>query len=271
MTRRRRRRSGGDHEEHADERWLLTYADLITLLMALFMVLFSMSVVNKSKLSALQQSLKEGFKPKILPGGDAIKQTGGQTSTEQLQQKAPAGQSTQPDKTKPSPLATKATAAAAAAADQEQLRKLQAAVEAQAAKLGLRDKVTTHITERGLVINILTDNLLFDSGAAHIKPAGMKLLDHLAPMLRTQAGTHRVVVEGHTDSVPIKGSLYPSNWELSTARASAVVRALIAMNLPPGHMEASGRAYLQPTASNATPSGRAENRRVEIILPRRGS
>ena len=271
MTRRRRRRSGGDHEEHADERWLLTYADLITLLMALFMVLFSMSVVNKSKLSALQQSLKEGFKPKILPGGEAIKQTGGQTSAEQLQTKAPAGQAAQRNQTKPQLMPTKATSAEAARAEQEQLAKLQAAVQAQAAKLGLRQKVSTHITERGLVIDILTDNLLFDSGAAQIKPAGLKLLAHLAPVLEKQASDHRVVVEGHTDSMPIKGSVYPSNWELSTARASAVVRSLITMNLPPGHMEASGRAYLQPTASNATPAGRAENRRVEIILPRRGT
>ena len=99
----------------------------------------------------------------------------------------------------------------------------------------------------------------------------MKLLDHLAPVLRKQAGSHRIVVEGHTDSIPIKGSVYPSNWELSTARASAVVRALITMQLPPRRMEASGRAYLQPAASNSTPIGRAHNRRVEIVLPRRGS
>src|SRR5512135_2556117 len=98
MTRRRRRRrSGGDHAaEHADERWLLTYADLITLLMALFMVQFSMSVVNKSKLASLQQSLKEGFKPQILPGGNAIKQTGAETSTPKLQTQPPASVSATP-------------------------------------------------------------------------------------------------------------------------------------------------------------------------------
>src|SRR3954453_7603750 len=260
MTRRRRRRAGGDHEEHADERWLLTYADLITLLMALFMVLFSMSVVNKSKLASLQQSLKEGFKPKILPGGENIKHTSAETQVQKLAVASPAGHQTQ-----------QVSKAVAAAAEQEALRRLQAAVEAQAAKLGLREKVSTHVTERGLVIDILTDNLLFDSGAAQIKPAGTRLLGHLAPMLRKQAGSHRVVVEGHTDSIPIKGSVYPSNWELSTARASAVVRTLITMRLPPRRLEASGRAYLKPAASNSTPIGRAHNRRVEIVLPRRGS
>src|SRR4051794_33252519 len=174
MVRRRRRRSGGDHEEHADERWLLTYADLITLLMALFMVLFSMSVVNKSKLASLQASLKEGFKPKILPGGESIKRTGGQTEVKELAPKSPAGHATQP--------VSKASEAAAAAAEQEQLRRLQISVEAAAAKLGLKEKVTTRVTERGLVIDILTDNLLFDSGAAVVKPAGMQLLNHLAPV-----------------------------------------------------------------------------------------
>jgi len=84
MTRRRRRRSGGDHEEHADERWLLTYADLITLLMALFMVLFSMSVVNKSKLASLQESLHNAFSPHVIHGGNAIKRTGGDAQTKSL-------------------------------------------------------------------------------------------------------------------------------------------------------------------------------------------
>src|SRR3954463_15634108 len=84
MNRRRRRRSSDHAVEHADERWLLTYADLITLLMALFMVLFSMSVVNKSKLAALQSSLHNAFSPHVLPGGEAIKQTGGNAQTKML-------------------------------------------------------------------------------------------------------------------------------------------------------------------------------------------
>src|SRR5213592_4937191 len=79
-----RRRAGAAHEEHADERWLLTYADMITLLMALFMVLFSMSVVNKSKLASLQASLHNAFSPHVIPGGEAIKRTGGDAQTKQL-------------------------------------------------------------------------------------------------------------------------------------------------------------------------------------------
>src|SRR4051794_20526291 len=252
MNRRRRRRSSDHAAEHADERWLLTYADLITLLMALFMVLFSMSVVNKSKLASLQESLHNAFSPHVIPGGNAIKRTGGDAETKSLKPQS------------------NATAHTAAAREDRELMRLKSEVDSESRKLGLASKVKTHVTRRGLVIDILTDNLLFDSGAAQIKPAGMELIGHLAPVVRRQK-SHQVDVEGHTDSVPVRGSTYPSNWELSTARASAVVRTLITMKLPPRRMEASGRAYLQPTASNTTSTGRAHNRRVEIVLPRRGS
>src|SRR4051794_33222367 len=255
-----RRRRGAVHEEHADERWLLTYADLITLLMALFMVLFSMSVVNKSKLEQLKASLHNAFSPHVLPGGQSIKETGADANVKtplpeiRVRTIAPAS----------------AASAAAAKADDRELRRLKSQVDAQAKKSGVEGKVKTRITERGLVIDILTDNLLFQSGQARVQPAGMALLDHLAPVLAKQA-SRRIDVEGHTDSRPIHGAAYPSNWELSTARASAVVRALIAMSLSPERLTATGRAYLDPSGSNATEQGRARNRRVQIVLPRRGS
>jgi chemotaxis protein MotB len=267
MNRRRRRRSSDHAPEHADERWLLTYADLITLLMALFMVLFSMSVVNKSKLAALQSSLHTAFSPHVLPGGEAIKQTGGDSQTKMLKPESKTQTQTQ-TQSQAQAQAQQASQAAAAHEEDRELRKLQAEVDGESHKLGMAARVKTRVTERGLVIDILTDNLLFDSGAAQIKPAGMDLLSHLAPLLRHQK-SHDVHVEGHTDDVPIRGSSYPSNWELSTARASAVVRALIAMRMTPGRLTATGRAYLDPTASNSTPKGRARNRRVEIVLPRR--
>src|SRR3954470_4311891 len=263
MVRRRRRRSGGDHEEHADERWLLTYADLITLLMALFMVLFSMSVVNKSKLESLKASLHNAFSPHVLPGGESIKQTGGDAQIADLQPQV---------HTRPSSASEARTqmTAAASAQDDRQLRQLKAQVDKQAKASGVAGKVQTKITPRGLVIDILTDHLLFGSGDARIQPAGMTLLDRLAPLLRKQS-SRAVDIEGHTDSMPIHGSVYPSNWELSTARASAVVRALIAMGLAPERLTAEGRACLDPSATNATEQGRARNRRVEIVLPRRRS
>jgi chemotaxis protein MotB len=214
-----------------------------------------MSVVNKSKLASLQTSLHNAFSPHVIPGGNAIKRTGGDAETTKLKPQTAA--------------VTAADKNAAAHEEDRELRKLQREVDAQSKKLGMAGRVKTRVTKRGLVIDILTDNLLFDSGAARIKPAGLELIAHLAPMLRQQQ-SHDVHVEGHTDNVPIKGSLYPSNWELSTARASAVVRALIALGMSPDRLTATGRAQLDPSASNATNLGRARNRRVEIVLPRRG-
>jgi chemotaxis protein MotB len=262
MVRRRRRRAS-DEVEHADERWLLTYADMITLLMALFMVMFAMSTVDSKKLEGLSSSLNDAFSGKILPGGQSIQETGAQT---QVQTPAPITATTtappRPDEIIASPRQR--------ALEERQMHNLEAQVEREVHAMGLDTKVSTQVTERGVVIQILTDNLLFDSGAAQIKAPGMELLAHLAPLLRRQSGS-RMIVEGHTDSQPMRGHTYPSNWELSTARASAVVRALIAMELHPARMEASGRAYLKPIADNATVSGRAKNRRVEIVLPRRGT
>jgi chemotaxis protein MotB len=262
VTRRRRRRAT-DEPEHADERWLLTYADMITLLMALFMVMFAMAEVDASKLKGLSQSLDDAFSGKILPGGRSIQDTGASTHVETP---APITATTS---LPPKPEDIVASPRQRAAEDRA-MHDLQAQVQREVHEMGLDTKVNTRVSERGVVIQILTDNLLFDSGAATIKPPGMELLAHLAPLLRRQSGS-RMVVEGHTDSRPMTGHAYPSNWELSTARASAVVRALIALELPPGRMEASGRAYLKPIADNATVSGRAKNRRVEIVLPRRGT
>ena len=249
MAARKARRGGGHEAEHADERWLLTYADLITLLMALFMVMFSMAIVDQNKFKALKSSLSQAFEPTIMPGGKSIADTGGQSHTEQIAPNAPAGSSRTPMSTH----------------QQAEAQELARQVEAEAEKLGVGDKVSTVPVERGIAVEILNDGMLFESGEARIKPEGLALLDRLAPILLERA-KNGVEVEGHTDSMPVSGR-YPSNWELSTARASAVVRALIAMDLPPSKMKATGRAALKPTATNTTPEGRAHNRRVDIVLP----
>ena len=259
MVRRRRRRASDHPAEHADERWLLTYADMITLLMALFMVMFAMAEVDSTKMKGLSNSLHDAFSGKIVPGGQSIQETGGQTH---VTTPAPTPVTT----TRP-PAPHNIASPQQRAAEERSMEAAQRKIQEEAESMGLSTKVSTKVTERGLVIQILTDNLLFNSGEARIKPAGMDLLGHIAPLLRRQSG-HHMVVEGHTDNLPIRSSVYPSNWELSTARASAVVRALIAMELPPQQMEASGRAYLQPLAANTTDAGRSKNRRVEIVLPR---
>jgi chemotaxis protein MotB len=285
----RGRRGRGAHAEHEnDERWLLTYADMITLLMALFMVLFSISSVNISKYQTLQQSLKAAFSGSILPGGRSIMQSGSQSTTAHTPATAeiPSLVPLNPvaaAKANPSIASSKANQSSAslnskqleaalnsmsaALREQASLAALKQKLDAYAKEHGLSHDVQTVIDRRGLVVRVLTDQLLFASGQATLQPAGFPLLNEVAQLLNVDK-SHPITVEGHTDNVPISSSQYPSNWELSTDRATTVVRYLIAKGVNRERLGAVGYADLHPLASNATATGRAKNRRVEIVLQR---
>jgi chemotaxis protein MotB len=223
--RRRGRRGGGHAGGHEnEERWLLTYSDMITLLMALFMVLFSISSVNISKYKSLQQSLQDAFSGRVLKGGKSVLESGSDG-------KSPGHQAAPPI----------------------------APIKPQVGQ--------TAIVRRGLVVRLLTDNVVFDPGQAVLKPPAIPVLSGVAHALNIDK-THPIMVEGHTDNVPISGSQFPSNWELSTARASVVVRFFIRAGLDKYRLGAAGYANLYPVGSNSTASGRSKNRRVEIVLLR---
>jgi chemotaxis protein MotB len=282
---RKRRRGGGSAHEDGGERWLLTYADMITLLMALFMVLFSISSVNISKVVSLQESLRAAFSGDILPGGRAIAHPGATAnssrapSTADVQSIVPLSpQSTtnleqthtgQSSSTSQASSAQSATSTNLAAAQQEQsnFEHIKRELEAYAAKHGFGQYVHTTIESRGLVIRVLTDSLLFASGSATLDTQADPLLSEIAGLLNVDQ-VHPIAVEGNTDDVPVRSAIFPSNWELSTARASTVVRYLISKGVDPERLTAAGYASLRPIASNATPQGRALNRRVEIVLQR---
>jgi chemotaxis protein MotB len=292
----RGRRHHGGAEEGSGERWLLTYADMITLLMALFMVLFSISSINISKYQTLQKSLKAAFSGNILPGGKAIAQQGSTDNASQtpasvelqaiepvatqgsssLQNSTLRGASTSTSTSTSSSSASTATstnAAAAAlrqAANQKQaaeFARIKQEIEAYAKAHGFAKSVTATIEARGLVIRVLTDDLLFASGQASLEGRAGGLLSEIAQLLNVDE-THPISVEGNTDNVPIHSSQFPSNWELSTARASTVVRFLIAHGVSASRLTASGNAEQHPFDSNATAAGRARNRRVEIVMRR---
>jgi chemotaxis protein MotB len=279
---RKRRRGGGEHEE-SGERWLLTYADMITLLMALFMVLFSISSVNISKIQSLQESLRAAFSGNILPGGKAIAKPGSTANASHAPTMTPlqaivpiSPQSiTNPEAPTHSSSSSSASAAAqsastnvaAAAQEQSNFEHIKRELDAYASSHGFAQHVNTTIESRGLAIRVLTDSLLFPSGSATLDPQGEPLLTEIAHLLNVDS-THPIAVEGNTDDVPVHSSVFPSNWELSTARASTVVRFLISGGVQAARLSAVGYASLRPIASNATPEGRALNRRVEIVLQR---
>jgi chemotaxis protein MotB len=260
--RRRRNAHAGGHEN--EERWLLTYADMITLLMALFIVLFAISSVNVSKLKTLQQSLRDAFSGNVLDGGEAIMRTGESVVVRQLDS-TPRVIPRTPSIGKPE--GADARAALAARREEDELQRLKRMLDSYAAAHGFRDSVETVVARRGLVVRLLTDRVLFDSGLAQLKSEGAPLLAQIGTLLTVDA-RHPIVVEGHTDDVPISTSQYASNWELSTARATAVVRHLIDRGVPMRRFGAAGYADLHPLTTNGTDAGRARNRRVEIVLQR---
>jgi chemotaxis protein MotB len=269
-SKRRGRRGGGDHEEHADERWLLTYADMITLLMALFIVMWSMSTVNTSKFEALAKSLDNAFSGQILPGGEAVMANGAGSEAERPAPEPPIPAitpPTPPSQTDPREQLAQQMAPGAAAREEADLQQLKRRVDEVVRAEGLTGEVETRVEERGLVVNVLTDDVLFTSGSALLRPQADGLLDALAPVLKADV-RHPIQVEGNTDSVPVSGGSFPSNWELSTDRAAAVVRAFIRRDVAPDRLTALGHADRRPVASNATDAGRRRNRRVELVLLR---
>jgi chemotaxis protein MotB len=279
-----RRRHGGA-EEGSNERWLLTYADMITLLMALFMVLFSISSVNISKYETLQKSLKAAFSGNILPGGKAIARQGATNNSAQvpssveLQAIEPvatqgassaengSARSTSSSSSAAASASTSSTQAAAAQKEAAEFAHIKQELDQYARAHGFAKSVQTSIEARGLVIRVLTDDLLFASGQASLDTRATGLLGEIAALLNVDE-IHPISVEGNTDNVPIHSSQFPSNWELSTARASTVVRFLIGHGVGANRLTASGNAEQRPVDSNATAAGRARNRRVEIVLRR---
>jgi chemotaxis protein MotB len=277
-----RRRGHGGHEEESNERWLLTYADMITLLMALFMVLFSISSVNISKYQVLQHALKAAFSGNILPGGKSIAQQGASASASKAPSTTEAaavvpltalGSGIESTTTTRSATQTAASATAQAAAQtaaQQQASeflRIKHELDAYAASHGFSKSVKTTIEARGLVIRVLTDQLLFASGQATLNSRADGLLSEIGQLLNVDE-SNPIAVEGNTDNVPIHSALFPSNWQLSTARASTVVQYLVEHGVSAHRLTATGYADQRPLASDATAAGRARNRRVEIVLKR---
>ncbi|GAC1404063.1 MAG: flagellar motor protein MotB [Candidatus Velthaea sp.] len=213
-------------------RWLLTYADMITLLLALFIILFSISTINKVKLQRLVHDLGGGFNSK-----DAINTppNGGMTGTDSGNK------------------------------GDQNLQEIQRQIRDYVKKNRLQDKVQTRIDKRGLVITLLTDKAMYESGSADLRPETSALLDRIDGALKKNKSEIRV--EGNTDNVPIATSAYPTNWELSAARATGVTRYLVEHDgLSPARISFAGYGQFRPAHPNDTEDHRHQNRRVDIVI-----
>jgi chemotaxis protein MotB len=270
MASRRHKKHSHHEEEHEnEERWLVSFADMMTLLFCLFMVLFAISSVNTSKFEELAKSLQDAFSGKVVSGGEAVMQTGSSTPPEQSQATPPL----------PSMMpVTQASEGAAATTDQselkrrarqeeEELQALRKRIQSLAKQEGVSANVKVTVRKRGLVVELLTDRVFFESGSALVKPHAERLLVKIAHIIAGER-KHPVVVEGHTDSAPIATAQFPSNWELSGARAGAVVRTFQRSGVNGKRMSTQGFGSQVPAASNATAAGRSRNRRVVAVLTR---
>lgn len=209
------RREGGEE----DNAWLITYLDMLTLLITVFVVMLAYSTFQPDKFTELKDAVsqevsKESSEPEPVRRSDPAQQLA-QRLTEQLGQ------------------------------------------------AGMLDAVKLQVEDSRLTLQI-QERILFSSGRAELNEQGGQVLDKLAPLL--MAPGQMISVEGHTDNIPINTSLFPSNWELSAARASRVVRYLLDRGVPAKRLRAIGYADMRPLAGNASEQGRSSNRRVAIVI-----
>jgi chemotaxis protein MotB len=226
---------GGGHNN--SERWLLTYADLITLLMMLFVIMYAISTVDVKKAVILGESLTKAFSPGIFLGDakTGLAQGGGDPAH---------------------PFITNA--------QRQDFGVLNEALTRLVREEGLEGSISINTTREGIVIT-LSGSMLFPSGRAEIRPEAQRVLDRIADLIRPLP--NKVRIEGHTDDLPPPAALYASNWELAAARALAVLRYFAGPGrVPPERLTAASYGQFKPVASNETVAGRAQNRRAEIVI-----
>jgi len=244
-------------EKHANhERWLVSYADFITLLFAVFTTLYAMSQTDKKKVEEVMQSLQQSF-GMVTAGAPAPKVNVLQSKPINI---LPA---IKPEMSI-SPSGRAHSGQVRTRAEEKDFRQIKSSIEAYLVKQGAQDKVNLTITRRGLIVS-LKEAGFFDSGQAQIKQNAHELLNTIAEVMSQYNNPLRV--EGHTDNVPINTSQFPSNWELSTARATNVLKYLIKnFDAEPQKISATGYGEYRPNVENTTPENRAKNRRVDIVL-----
>lgn len=271
---RRRRRSDALPEEHDNhERWLVTYADMVTLLMVLFIVLFAMSQVDQKKFDQLRAGLAVGFgqSPSIQQGSTSILDQPGQATAEAIapQQFTIDGQGTRTS------AASKAIAAHEDAQQQVRLADARSEVDRLKALLErlnralrahhLQDDVQATIDNRGLVVSLVSRHVVFEPNLATLSTRGQLVVDTLAPVLRDIPDP--LEIDGHTNQVKVHPKYFPTDWELSAARAVTVLRRLNeADHVPAARMTASAFGHEKPLIDPSKPGSQRINKRVDIVI-----
>jgi chemotaxis protein MotB len=255
-----RKKKHEDHEEHIDETWLIPYADLLTLLLALFIILFASSKMDSKKYDSIMRSLNSAF-----TGGEApfamsnlipINDTANATKNNNKSQNPPTKA-----ESKDSQLAAKLQK------EEKDLEELKKSMDAFIKENNMSEQLMTKLDNEKLTITI-SDRALFDSGSATIKQDSQKLAVSMANLLGSYPG-YEVEVAGHTDNIPIHRTDFETNWDLSAKRAVNFMKILLNNSkIDPASYSSVGFGEYRPIASNDTTEGRAKNRRVEVSILR---
>lgn len=264
---RRRRFREEEHQNH--DRWLVSYADFITLLFAFFVVMYSISQVNESKYRVFSNTLTDVFaKPALDTNPIQIGENARSNPNAVIEVQANPVKAPVPQETEEANAAQHEKAEDAQQARQKQnLQKLSDKIRAALGDLIDKNLVELRGNESWLEIT-LSSSMLFDSGDASISEGAFGTLAQIAAILREQ--NNPVRVEGFTDDVPIRTARFQSNWELSSARAAAVVQVLIGKGMDPEQLMAAGFGQYQAVAPNSSVEGRAKNRRVVLMVSNGG-
>ncbi|MCR5833075.1 MAG: OmpA family protein [Selenomonadaceae bacterium] len=241
-----RKKRAKKHEEEASEAWLLPYSDLMTLLLALFICLFAISQTDQVKLTQMAQAFTAAFNT----GGPSFFDKNGPSESMQREIVTSEDQGN-----------------AAYIQENQQLEDLQQRLEEYIEQNNLQDELSTQMEEEGLMIRI-KERALFPSGSADLVPESQRIGPLVAGLLAEIP--ERVLISGHTDTDPISNAQFPSNWELSSARAMTFMKYLFSLNdtLNPARFSAIGYGEYRPIAMNDTPENKQMNRRVEILIAR---
>ena len=230
-----RKKKGLEAHENSD-RWLLTYADMITLLMAFFIMMYSMSVMNLAKFREAAFSIRSGFNGMMKSGGKHL-----------MEQHVEVGPSIRQH-----------------LADAQSLQNIQRQLNQVVDKKKIDNVMQISQDTRGIIITIVADGILFKQGSAELTIGASRFLDQVVTAIKPLRND--ILVEGHTCMNPIHTVIFPSNWELSAVRASRVVRYFAEHDIADGRLVAVGYGSTRPRAPNDTEAHRALNRRVNIII-----
>jgi len=234
------------NEDHMDESWLIPYADILTLLLALFIVLFSMSEIDAKKFAEMAESLNN-----ILDGAESVMESPSSLPLDQMQSLKEDDAQNNPNEEKPT--------------EKQELQELQNKMDDYIKEKDLDTKLKTTLVDEGLMLTVLND-AFFDSGSAVVRKEDYDLAKEISSLLVMETD-REIVVSGHSDNVPIHNDEFESNWELSVMRAINFMKILLVDNeLDPMLFSAKGYGEFKPIAPNTTAEGRKANRRVEVLI-----